>query len=62
MAAAGAVGTYKNMAGSTPLDLARSVGNLSIIKLYEETASGKGRLQKKERDREVEPEKQFGVL
>ena len=37
LAAAGAVGTYKNMMGNTPLDLARNDGNMSIVKLYEDT-------------------------
>merc|ERR1712137_925787 len=62
LAAAGADGNYKNMAGDSPLDLALKMGNRAILRLYEETMEGKGRLEKKEREREKEPEKQVGVL
>ena len=37
LAARGAVGTYKNMAGETALDIARKAGNFAILKLYEDT-------------------------
>ena len=62
LAAAGADGDYKNMAGLSPLDIARKEGNLAIIKSYTTTAQGVGRLAKKEREREKEPEKKVGVL
>ena len=62
LASAGADGNYKNMAGDSPIDIALKGGNRAILKLYEDTVQGVGRLQKQERVREKEPEKQFGVL
>lgn len=62
LASAGADGSYKNMAGDSPIDIAMKEGNRAILKLYEDTVHGVGRLQKKEREREKEPEKKIGVL
>jgi len=62
LAAAGADGNYKNMAGESPIEIALKEGNRAILKLYEETKQGVGRLALQEREREKEPEKRVGVL
>jgi len=62
LAAAGADGNYKNMAGLSPIDIALKEGNKAILRLYEDTMKGVGRLEKQKREREKEPEKKVGVL